>query len=404
VAVFVLVLLGARQQLSHTVTLGYAAAVVIAPLWLGALGKFRGAAGFFLLGIACCLSGFWLSELNASDHQVDQTTAINNATVLLGFFLTVGVVLWARQVMPVWLVGLSYGLGLLLGVSRSGAAAENIWKFGYALPVIIISLSIAYWAGRWGRRRQGLAEALVLSALAVVCALNDSRSMFGMLATVLILVLWQLVPRGKSRRRSVVKTVLALACLAVTMYDVLTSLLVEGYLGASAQARSVEQINMTGSLILGGRPEMAATRALFVHDPLGFGLGIIPSLTDIAVAKTGMSAINYQPDNGYVERYMFGSQFEVHSVSGDLWALFGIPALVLAAVVATWAIRTVVVGITHGEVVALPLFLSVITLWNLFFSPLLTSVPTMGLCVGLILLAKSQQRAPSAAGLIRDAN
>ena len=70
---------------------------------------------------------------------------------------------------------------------------------------------------------------------------------------------------------------------------------------------------------------MAATRALFVHDPLGFGLGIIPSLTDITVAKTGMSAINYQPDNGYVERYMFGTQFEVHSVTGDLWALFGIP-------------------------------------------------------------------------------
>ena len=241
VAVFVLVLLGARQQLSHTVTLGYAAAVVIAPLWLGALGKFRGAAGLFLLGILCCLSGFWLSELNSPDHQVDPTTAINNATVLLGFFLTVGVVLWARQVMPAWLIGLSYGLGLLLGVSRSGAAAENIWKFGYALPVIIISLSIAYWVGRWGRHRQGLAEALVLSALAVVCALNDSRSMFGMLGTVLILVLWQLVPRSKSRRKSVVKTVVALACLAITMYDVLTSLLVEGYLGASAQARSVEQ-------------------------------------------------------------------------------------------------------------------------------------------------------------------
>jgi hypothetical protein len=403
VAIVVLVLLGARLQLNHTVTVGYVAALVIAPLWLGVLGKFRGVAGLFLVGIVCCLSGFWLLGLNSSDHQVDQTTAINNVTVLLGLLLTVGVVLWAKQVMPEWLVGLSYGVGLLSGVTRSGAA-ENMWKFGYAVPVIIISLSIAYWIGRWGRFRQGLAETLALSALAVMCMFNDSRSMFGMLGMVIILVIWQLVPRGKSGRRSVFKTLVALICMALAMYDVLTSLLVEGYLGASAQARSVAQINMAGNLILGGRPEIAATWALFEHNPLGFGLGIIPSLTDIAVAKTGMTAINYQPDNGYVENYMFGTQFEVHSTFGDLWAIFGLPGLALAAVMAAWAARTVVVGIAHGRASALPLFLANYTLWNIFFSPLLTSVAAMGLGLGLMLPTKSQQREPSAAGLIRDVN
>jgi hypothetical protein len=402
VAFLVLVLLGARQHLSHTVTVGYVAALVIAPLWLGALEKFRGAASLFMLGMTCCLSGFWLLGLNSSDHQVDATTAINNVTLILGILLTVGVVLWAKQVMPEWAVGLSYGLGLLLGVSRSGAAAENPWKFGYSVPVIVICLSVAYWAGRLGRRRQGLVEALTLSALAVLCQLNDARSMFGILAMVMILVLWQLVPRMKSGRRSVVKTIIALACMAVAVYDVLTSLLVEGYLGAAAQDRSISQINMTGSLILGGRPEMAATLALFAHDPLGFGLGIIPSPSDVNVAKSGMASINYDPNNGYVERYMFGSQFEVHSVVGDLWALFGIPGLALAVVVAAWAICTIAVGIAHGRGSALPLFLAVITLWNIFFSPLLTSVATMGLGLGLMLPGRNQQRAPSAAAPMRD--
>lgn len=404
VAFIVLVLLGARLQLSHTITVGYVAALVIAPLWLGALGKFRGAASLFVLGIACCLSGFWLLALNAPDHQVDSSTAINNVTLLVGLLLTVGTVLWAKQVMPEWLIGLSYGLGMLLGVSRSGAAAENAWKFGYSVPVIVISLSIAYGVGRWGRRRQGLVEALTLTLLAVLCQLNDSRSMFGMLGMVMILVLWQLVPRGKSGRRSVMKTMLALACMAVAVYDVLTSLLVEGYLGAAAQDRSVTQINMTGSLILGGRPEMAATLGLFAQNPLGFGLGIIPSPTDVTVAKTGMASINYEPNNGYVEKYMFGSQFEVHSVVGDLWALFGIPALALASVIAVWALRAIVVGITHGRGSALPLFLAVITLWNIFFSPLLTSVATMGLGLGLMLPKKNQQRETSAAGPLQDAN
>ena len=149
---------------------------------------------------------------------------------------------------------------------------------------------------------------------------------------------------------------------------------------------------------------MAATRALLVHDPLGFGLGIVPSLADIVVAKTVMSAINYQTDNGYVENYMFGSQFEVHSVGGDLWALFGIPGLALAAVIGIWSIRTVVVGTTHGQGSALPLFLAVVTLWNIFFSPLLTSIPTLVLALGLILPVKNQQSVPSAAGLVRNAN
>lgn len=395
-AILVLVLLGAHQQLSHTVTVGYVAALVISPLWLGSLGKFQGAASVFVVGMACCLSGFWLLGLNSVDHQVDQSTAINNVTLLIGLLLTVGVVLWAKQAMPDWLVGLSYGLGLLLGVSRSGAAADNAWKFGYAIPVIVLSLSIAYWAARWGRLRQGLAEVLALSVSAVLCQLHDSRSMFGMLGLVIVLVLWQLVPRGRSGRRSVVKTLLALAFMAIAMYNVLTSLLVEGYLGAAAQDRSVAQINMSGSLISGGRPEMAATWALFEHDPLGFGLGIIPSPSDIAAAKTGMTAINYRPNNGYVENYMFGSQFEVHSVLGDLWALFGIPGLVLAAVIAFWAIRTIVVGIAHGRGSALPLFLSILTVWNIFFSPLLTSVAAVGLGLGLMLPTKNQQRAPSA--------
>ena len=140
-----------------------------ATLWLGALGKFRGAASLFVLGIACCLSGFWLLALNAPDHQVDSSTAINNVTLLVGLLLTVGTVLWAKQVMPEWLIGKSYGLGMLLAY-RGRAAAENAWKFGYSVPVIVISLSIAYGVGRWGRRRQGLVEALTLTLLVLSCA------------------------------------------------------------------------------------------------------------------------------------------------------------------------------------------------------------------------------------------
>lgn len=397
VAFLVLVLLGARQELSHTVTVGYVAALVIAPLWLGALGKFRGAASLFVVGIACCLSGFWLLALNSPDHQVDASTAINNVTLVVGLLLTVGTVLWAKQVMPEWLVGLSYGLGMLLGVSRSGAVAENAWKFGYSLPVIVISLSIVYSIGRQSRTRQRIVEVVVLSLLGAFSALNDGRSLFAMLGMTAVLVLWQLVPPGRTGRRSVVKTILALAGVAIATYEVMSSLLVDGYLGAAAQERSAAQLNLAGSLILGGRPEMVATLALFEHNPLGFGLGIIPSPTDISVAKTGMASINYQPDNGYVERYMFGSQFEVHSVIGDLWALFGIPGVILSGALIVWAARSIAVGVTYRRAGALHLFLASVLLWNVFFGPLLTSVAIIGIGMGLMLPNKSRDETVGAA-------
>ena len=250
VAFIVLVLLGARLQLSHTITVGYVAALVIAPLWLGALGKFRGAASLFVLGIACCLSGFWLLALNAPDHQVDSSTAINNVTLLVGLLLTVGTVLWAKQVMPEWLIGLIYGLGMLLGVSRSGAAAENAWKFRILRSRHCHQLIHCVW--RWPL---GQAPARISGGPhtdVVGCPVPAKR---------LAIYVWNAgnghdspysgswLPRGKSGRRSVMKTMLALACMAVAVYDVLTSLLgVEGYLGAAAQDRSVTQINMTGSL------------------------------------------------------------------------------------------------------------------------------------------------------------
>src|SRR3712207_9122030 len=45
--------------------------------------------------------------------------------------------------------------------------------------------------------------------------------------------------------------------------------------------------------------------------------------------KAGMAQIGYQPNNGYVETYMFGGQFKLHSVIGDAWAYFGVAGILL---------------------------------------------------------------------------
>jgi hypothetical protein len=229
----------------------------------------------------------------------------------------------------------------------------------------------------------------LLLLLAIVSGANDARSLFGMLMLAFTLVIWQMIPQGRTVRRSVAKTLLAFASLILVTYNVGTGLLVEGYLGAGAQQRSVEQIALTGSLLVGARPEMAATVALFQSQPWGFGVGITPSLKDILVAKTGMAGIHYQPNNGYVENYMLGTHFELHSVLGDFWVLFGLGGVAAAIMILTFTIHWIVTAVAGRQATSLVLFLSIITLWNILFSPMYTSVPTMALAVGLILARKT---------------
>ncbi|WP_054010250.1 hypothetical protein [Arthrobacter sp. ERGS1:01] len=384
----VLVLLGWRQQIYHGITIGYVLAFALLPLWLPSIRRFKGLPTFFVLGLASLASGFVLYNFNKVDHQVDSSKIIINPAILVGLLLTVGVVLWARKVLPDWMICFGYGMGLMLGVGNDADVATNPWKFGYSLPVIVMVLALAGLADGRLRGRRRLLSLVALAALGAYSGLHDSRSLFAMLALVIVLVGWQMLPAGRSQRAAVARTLLSAVAVIIVVYEVGSSLLVDGYLGAAAQQRSIAQINESGSLILGGRPEMAATVALFNFQPAGFGVGIVPSLHDIAIAKAGMLAINYQPNNGYVEKYMFGSQFELHSSTGDLWVYFGLMGLVLSAFIIWLILRYATVAIVSRAGHAVVLFLAVITLWNMFFSPLYSSVTILGLAVGMAALPR----------------
>ena len=219
-----------------------------------------------------------------------------------------------------------------------------------------------------------------------------------MLALVLVLVMWQMLPAGRRPRAAVARTLLIIVAVVIVTYEAGSSLLVDGYLGEAAQQRSIAQINDSGSLLLGGRPEMAATAALFMFQPGGFGVGIVPSLHDIAVAKAGMLAINYQPNNGYVEKYMFGTQFELHSTLGDLWVYFGLLGAALALFILWLVARWCLVAIASRKGSAVVLFLATITLWNMFFSPLYSSVTIMGVALGMVAVPKLRRPGRTAVG------
>lgn len=395
IAVVALVLLGMRQFIGQGLTVGYVVVILLIPLWFTALGRYWGARVLMVLGAIALVSGFWLTELARVDHKVSPALLVSTSVMVLGMLCGVGVILWARLILPLWAVAVSVGAGMLLATIFQSADG-NSWKFEYSVPVTVIALAVA------SRSRRRLFPLVCVLALAAISATHDSRSFFGILIVTAILTLWQFVPAGSRGKRSIVVTCMALVAIGLIAYALGTQLVVDGYLGKEAQARSVSQIQTSGSLLVGGRPEMAASLALFEDRPWGFGSGVVPNLGDISVAKAGMAAINYEPNNGYVENYMFGGQVKLHSVIADSWSHFGLPGIAFAAMITFLSVRAVVKSIAVRRPVALVLFLAVLTFWNLLFSPIYSSAPTLMLTLGLVFLGNGPRERDPMPAVDRD--
>ncbi|WP_108248972.1 hypothetical protein [Planctomonas deserti] len=385
VAVVVLFLLGSRQMVVEGLTFGYVLAFGLAPVWLPVLKRYGGARGFILLGVAASVAALVLTDLSASDHEISSTNTFVNTLLVLGTVCGVGVVLWARDFLTVRAIGLSFGLGMLWGAINSSAfASENPWKFFVGVPIAIIALSLVAVAHR------RVIQVLVLLVLATASALQDSRAFFADLLLAATMIGGAIVAAAHNRRFSSRATFLLFVVLAIIVYNVGSAMLVAGVLGPESQARSIEQLERAGSVLLGGRPEFAASVALITTKVWGFGAGTLANANDILIAKIGMHQIDYNPDNGYVEQFMFGDKIELHSVTGDLWAITGVLGLVLAAYIAVVLIRYLSVSIAEAHATGLVLFLAVITLWNLGFNTIYTSSLPLILGLGLAFLPKNR--------------
>lgn len=380
-ALFALFLIAARIFVGPGVNVGQVVALILLPIWGVRLVSSRGGLWLAIAAVFATVSGIWLTSVAAQNHDTSTSTLIATTLLFLSIPMVAGLIVWAQRLVPLWIIGLVFGLGMFAAaVMRPSTFAENPWKFAVGLPIAVIVLSLSL---RFHRRT---ADILALAALALLSVAMDSRAFFGVFTIVLLLMVWQAMPRISNKRMSAAKVLIWAAAIGVTVYLIGTSLLVEGYLGQEAQARSVEQQDRAGSVLVGGRPELAATVALFLNRPLGFGAGTIASPADILVAKSGMQVINYDPNNGYVENFMFGpSKFELHSVTGDLWAYFGWPAVIFLAIAAVLMVRRVAVELARGTATALLLFAVIITAWNLFFNPIYTSAPFFALALGLAL-------------------
>lgn len=384
-----------RYQFGPGVSLSLLTAVALLPVWWPAMKQFRFVRP--LLGLAV-VAGVWGAVLTSTEtmRPTSSSLLLEQTFTLLSLAGGIGTLLWARTQLGIGGTAVAFGLGALANVALTGGNSANLWKYSLAVPVIIIVLGLTSTsARRW-------LDLLALAVLAGICLVSDSRSMTSFLLLSGVIVLWQsFMPPGRRRPRPL-QTLLMLGVLSLGAFSLLQALILDGALGDAAQQRTQAQIDTSGSLIAGGRPELGAATALISHRPQGFGSGVLPTSQDVWIAKTGMSGLNYDPNNGYVEGYMFGGQFEVHSVLGDMWLRFGPVGAVFAIMLVACAVYAVARSVSLRAASGLAVLLTLLGAWDTFFSPLLTSSRTLALLFAItaIPVAEVTRRKAASAALI----
>lgn len=350
--------------------------VALAPVWWPVLRRYHFARLAVWLGLAAAAWGIGTTLLDIRRPTSVSLMLIETFTQL-AMVGGIGLLLWARTCIgSAWTV-VAFGVGGLVNVFLTGGNEANLWKYSLSIPVAMILLGLAS-----ARGSRGL-ELTTLILLSSVSAVSDSRSFTSFLLLAVALVLWQMAVRKTSGRARPWRTILGLAVVGLAAFSLFQSLILDGVLGDAAQQRTEAQLDASGSLIAGGRPELGAAIALLSQQPWGYGSGTLPTSADVWLAKTGMSDLNYDPNNGYVEVFMFGGHFEVHSVIGDLWIRFGPPGAALAMLIIAVGMYAVARRLSVRAASGALILLALLGAWDTFFSPFLSSYRTLALLFAL---------------------
>lgn len=382
-AVLALAAVGADLRLPMATTSGLVVTVLLLPVWLPVLRRYRGGVPLAVLVVVGLVCGLLLARRAAGGHGFAPLEAAATAGAVLTGLGTVGLLLWARTVLPVRPLATAFGVGMLVhGLLRISGSA-NPFKFELSLPLTIIVLSLAL-----GRRRPG-ASVTALGVLGLLNIVNDARSAFAFCLAAAGLVLWQARPTSRTGRAvRWGRGALLVGTAGATAYALLTDLLLSGALGSGLQARTATQVAQSGSLLLSGRPEWTATWALMREQPMGFGLGTVPSPADVQVAEAGLAVVNDPTAEGYLHNYLLAGRFELHSVVADLWTNLGPVGLVLGLTMAGLLGVSAATLLARRRASALVCFLVPTALWFLAFGPLPTDLDVISLALGVALLPR----------------
>lgn len=387
-AMFCVFVCGLRPPFRFGIQPALLVGVGLLPVWLPFIGRYRLVRWFAVAAVVAVFWGAAQGQITASGpvYSINQDAAISIALRILTAVAAVGVMLWARSIIHVGTIAACFGAGLMLTNAAKIAGSANPWKFELSFPVTLIVLGLI-------SRSPKLPVVLgCCGMLAVLGAANDSRSYAGFVAlTGAIFVgsrLRELTGRRWNRAAVIVLAVLG----AYSAYVIGETLLVDGALGAEAAQRTQEQLDQSGNLLIGGRPEWMATINLAQVHPWGVGMGIMPVTDDVIEASDGLISIGIATYRGYVDNYMMAGQFNLHSIIADLWINTGIAGLAFGLIILWIFVHALVTGVSQNSVSPIVGFAILMGCWNMCFGPLFSNMPDVAACLAIIAVPLTAKR------------
>jgi hypothetical protein len=210
-----------------------------------------------------------------------------------------------------------------------------------------------------------------------------------------------MAPRDASRRASRWLPALFMGAIVLVIYLLATALLTGGYLGSEAAERSTTQIETTGSVLVGGRPEWAATQELVRLRPIGYGAGVVPNWEDVRAGAVGLSSVNIELESKR-EAYMFGGQLKLHGVAADLWVSSGLVGVALAIVMLLGLVRSMSFAIGAREAPTSVILAGSLAAWFMLFGPISSNWEAVCAGLGLVLLARGAPSPRTSTNALRD--
>lgn len=319
------------------------------------------------LVVASLISAPFLLEFSKSDHAVESAATKGYLVILVGALLTYLTLLWSRKELGLRATALLYSAGWIAQHALSSTSwSTNAWKYAFAWPVTIFLAALIY------DNRSRLLSLVLIAILAALSIINDYRSNFGLLIVAGLIIIWLWNRREAPSGPKTAGILVIMTGLFWAVYQGAAWLALNGYLGVRNQMVTARQVANGENLLTSGRVETSAAFNLFLHNPFGYGPGVVPNFDDVMIAKTALQTTGANLEGDYVNLYVLGSQFKLHSVASDLWVNFGIAGLVLAAYFA-WLLLTRLIA-SQDRVTVLYVFASLVALWDIAFSPITSNI------------------------------
>lgn len=368
-----------------TIGIGAVLGLLMAPIGLQAVLRYIGIKRIVALWLICLFTGPILAVITADEisRSLNERLGIRLVLLFLNAGVSLYILLWSRAAIGARITAVLYALGLIAEavLSQLAFTSPNPWKYLFAFPVAIILLTLA---------RSRPQAVIILLLIAAISVFDDSRSFTAMTIMALIAIL--VTPKTSGFSRGVrLRAILVIGLSTVGVYFLLSEAFLRGWLGKRLQEVAIRQTRGGEvSLLVGGRPEWGAAVELFWARPIGFGPGVIPNTVDVHSGVTGLVALGVNQDHPYVREYLFNNRLEVHSVTGDLWLLFGLAGLALACVIVWFLVAGLMRGSNQADLGAVGVLVGFIALWDMAFSPI-ANIRNVVLALALLMSLRPKE-------------